>query len=80
MLGGVLLGQKKYADAEPLLLKGYEGMKLREKTIPPQASSRISEALDRLIELYLATDRPDEAKKWQAERARYQPGKNEKQP
>ncbi len=27
MLGGALLGQKKYAEAEPLLLKGYEGMK-----------------------------------------------------
>jgi eukaryotic-like serine/threonine-protein kinase len=71
MLGGSLLGQKKYADAEPLLLKGYEGMKAREKTIPPQASTRIPEALDRLIELYTATDKPDEVKKWQAERAKY---------
>jgi hypothetical protein len=29
-----LLGQTKHADAEPLLLKGYGGMKAREKTIP----------------------------------------------
>jgi tRNA A-37 threonylcarbamoyl transferase component Bud32 len=29
MLGGALLGQKKYAEAEPLLLAGYEGMKQR---------------------------------------------------
>jgi hypothetical protein len=36
LLGGALLGQKKYADAEPLLLAGYEGLKQREKTIPPQ--------------------------------------------
>jgi TolA-binding protein len=73
MLGGSLLGQKKYADAEPLLLKGYEGMKAREKTIPPlwPATARIPEALDRLIELYTATDRPDEAKKWRDERAKY---------
>jgi len=34
-LGGVLLGQKKYAEAEPLHLKGYQGMKERET---PQAS------------------------------------------
>src|SRR5690242_14901580 len=27
LLGGALLGQKKYADAETLLLKGFEGMK-----------------------------------------------------
>jgi len=71
MLGGALLGQKMYAEAEPLLLKGYEGMKQREKTIPPQASTRISESLDRLIELYTVTNRPDEAKKWRAERAKY---------
>ena len=36
LLGGAQLGQKKYADAEPLLLAGYDGMKQREKTIPPQ--------------------------------------------
>jgi len=71
MLGGSLLSQKKYKDAEPLLLKGYEGMKAREKTIPPQAVTRIPEALDRLIELYTATDKPEEAKKWRAERAKY---------
>ncbi len=71
LLGGALLGQKKYAEAEPQLLKGYEGMKAREKSIPPQANTRIPEALDRLIELYTATDKPDEAKKWRAERAKY---------
>jgi serine/threonine protein kinase/Tfp pilus assembly protein PilF len=71
MLGGALLGQKKYAEAEPLLLKGYDGMKTREKTIPPQGSTRIPEALDRLIELYTATKKPDDLRKWQAERVRY---------
>jgi hypothetical protein len=70
-LGGSLLGQKKYAEAEPLLLAGYEGMKQREKTIPPQAVSRIVEALDRLIDLSTATNKPEEVKKWQAERAKY---------
>ncbi len=71
MLGGALLGQKKYADAEPLLLKGYEGMKQREKSIPPQGAIRIPEALDRLIELYTAIEKRDEVKKWQAERAKF---------
>jgi len=71
MLGGALLGQKKYADAEPLLLRGYEGLKQWEKSIPPQAANRLPEALERLIELYTATNKPDEAKKWQAERAKY---------
>jgi len=71
LLGGALLGQKKNADAEPLLLKGYEGMKQREKTIPPQGIIRIPEALDRLIEFSSATNKPDEVKKWRAERAKY---------
>jgi hypothetical protein len=71
LLGGALLGQKRYDEAEPLLRKGYEGMKQREKTIPPQAATRIPETLDRLIELSAATSKPDEIKKWQAERAKY---------
>ncbi|MGL4419975.1 MAG: hypothetical protein ACRCZF_04860, partial [Gemmataceae bacterium] len=71
MLGAALLGQKKYADAEPLLLTGYEGMKTREKTIPPPGRSRIPESLDRLIELYTATKKPDEVKKYLTERAKY---------
>jgi serine/threonine protein kinase len=73
LLGRALLGQKKYAEAEPLLVKGYEGLKAREKTIPKQGGGelRIPEALDQLIELYTALNKPDEAKKWEAERAKY---------
>jgi hypothetical protein len=70
-LGEALMGQRKYAEAEPLLLKGYEGMKVREKTIPGSGKIRIPEALDRLIELYTATNKPDEVKKWRAERAKH---------
>jgi eukaryotic-like serine/threonine-protein kinase len=71
MLGGALLGQEKHAEAEPLLIKGYEGMKQREKSIPKEGTTRIPEAIDRLIELYTATNNPDELKKLQAERAKY---------
>ncbi len=73
MLGGALLGQKKYADAEPLLLAGYEGLKQREKTIPLRGNTRIPEALDRLIEFYTTTKKPDEVKTLRAERAKYSP-------
>jgi WD40 repeat protein len=71
LLGGSLLGQKKYAEAEPLVLKGYEGLKAREKSLEPRDAPRLLEALDRLIELYTATNKPDELKKWKAERAKY---------
>ena len=53
------------------MLAGYEGMKQREKTIPNKRRAACPEALDRLIELYTATNKPDEVKKWQAERAKY---------
>jgi tetratricopeptide (TPR) repeat protein len=64
MLGGALLGQKKYAEAEPLLSKGYQGMKNQEEKIPPQGKVRLVEALERLVQLYEATGRKDEAAKW----------------
>jgi serine/threonine protein kinase len=71
MLGAALLGQNKYDEAEPQLLEGYRGMRKREKAIPPQGRDRIPEALDRLVTLYVRTKRPDEAKKYRAERANY---------
>ncbi len=71
MLGGSLLGQKKYADAEPLLLAGYEGMKQREAKIPPQGKDRLPEAIERLVQLYEATGKKDDAAKWRLEQAKY---------
>jgi tetratricopeptide (TPR) repeat protein len=66
-LGGTLLGQKKYAQAEPLLVAGYEEMKQREAAIPPAGKPRLTEALERLVQLYEETKRPDEAAKWREE-------------
>jgi hypothetical protein len=71
MLGGALLGQKKYAEAAPLLLAGYKEMKKREKAISLPGQFRLREAADRLIELYTATNNPAELEMWRAERARY---------
>ncbi len=67
LLGGALLGQQKYADAEPLLLAGYEGLKQREQTIPEQGKIRLPEAVERLVQLYEATGKTDEAAKWRKE-------------
>src|SRR5439155_20309113 len=64
LLGGALLAQKKPAEAEPLLLQGYEGLKQREAKIPAASKVRVAEALERLVQLYEATGRPEEAAKW----------------
>jgi serine/threonine protein kinase/WD40 repeat protein len=63
-LGGSLLGQEKYAEAEPLLLSGYEGMKRREDKIPTLGRPRLKEALQRLVQLDEVTVRPDQAAEW----------------
>ena len=57
LLGGSLLGQKKYADAEPLLRSAYQGMRQREATIPAAGKVRLKQALERLVQLYEATGR-----------------------
>jgi serine/threonine protein kinase/tetratricopeptide (TPR) repeat protein len=64
LLGGALLGQQQYAAAEPLLLQGYEGMKQREAKIPPNGSLRLTQAVERLVRLYEATNQPDKARLW----------------
>jgi hypothetical protein len=64
MLGGALLGQKKYADAEPFLIEGYEGMLKRQAQIPPQGQVRLTEAIQRLVELYEATGQTEKAEQW----------------
>jgi len=66
LLGGALLGQRKYAEAEPILLQGYEGMKQREATIPAHGKVRLPEAVERIVQLYEATNQPELAQEWRA--------------
>ena len=64
LLGGALLGQQKYAEAEPLLVLGYQGMKEREAEIPANSRARLTEGLERLVQLYDAWGKAAEAAKW----------------
>jgi eukaryotic-like serine/threonine-protein kinase len=65
-LDGALLGQGKYADAEPLVVAGYEGMKAREAKIPAIGKIYLTEAAERVIQLYRAWGKPDQAAAWAA--------------
>ncbi|HEY7308938.1 MAG TPA: tetratricopeptide repeat protein [Gemmataceae bacterium] len=67
LLGEALLEQKKYADAEPLLLAGYEGLKQREAKIPSHDKAHVAKALQRLKQLYEAWGQKDKAARWQKE-------------
>ena len=69
-LGGSLLGQKKYDEAEPLIVSGYEGMKAREAKIPPPGKPRLAEAAVRVVKLYEDWGKPDKAAEWRAKLAK----------
>jgi tetratricopeptide (TPR) repeat protein len=64
VVGACLLGQKKYGDAEPWLLTGYEGMKQREGKIPAAGKPRLREALQRLAALYNSNGQTNQAAQW----------------
>jgi eukaryotic-like serine/threonine-protein kinase len=70
-LGGTLVAQKKYADAEPILKSSFDRMKPTGRTLSSRRKDALRETAERLIDLYRATDRPREAAKWQAEARRY---------
>ena len=64
-LGGNLLGQKRYAEAEPLVVSGYEGLKAREAKIPAPAKG-LTEAAERVVRLYEAWEKAEQAAAWKA--------------
>ena len=69
LLGAALSGQKKYSEAEPLLVSGYEGMQLPNATLPATSQARLREALERLVQLYTGWGQPERAAAWKAKLA-----------
>jgi hypothetical protein len=69
LLGCALAGQRKYAEAEPLLTAAYAGMK--GQPMPAGEDQSMKDALTYLAQLHGATGRPREATKYARELARY---------
>jgi len=61
VFGECLSHQGRFAEAEPLLLQGFEQM-----SPPTVVQSRKGEALQRVIDLYEAWDKPDKSAEWRA--------------
>jgi hypothetical protein len=59
-----LLGQKKYADAEPLLLQSCAGMIECAAKIPAAGRMQLIQALERPGQLYDAWGMPEKAADW----------------
>ena len=74
LLGASLAGQKKYADAEPLLLESCQGLQQRQASLSPHlnAPRRITESLERLVQLYEAWGKPTQAAEWNKKLATFQ--------
>jgi eukaryotic-like serine/threonine-protein kinase len=64
LVGGTLLGQSRYAEAEPLLVAGYQGLQARAPSIPFNGKYYLTEAAERLVRLYGAWGKPKQARAW----------------
>jgi hypothetical protein len=57
------LGKRRFEEAEPLLVSGYEGMREREDKIRDRNQVLI-ESMQNLIQMFEATSRPEKAAEW----------------
>ena len=64
VLGACLAGEKKYAEAEPLLLEGYQGQLARKDRMTAPDQYHLKLAHQWLIRLYQAWGKPDKAVEW----------------
>ncbi len=65
LLGSSLAGQKRFADAEPLLIAGYEGMLRQKGTASASELSDLPEGADSIVKLYQDWGKQEKAAEWQ---------------
>jgi tetratricopeptide (TPR) repeat protein len=79
MLGESLMKQKRYAEAEPLLLSAYEGANAHKSEIPKGWEGLFfGETIDRVLNYYAATSQPEEVIKWKTKLAEFRKADAEK--
>jgi eukaryotic-like serine/threonine-protein kinase len=74
LLGAALAGQKKFAEAEPLLIAGYEGLRNQKDPLvidvlgrpaqPHAKNAFVADALERVVKLYNTWDKKGKADEW----------------
>jgi len=77
-LAGILAAEQKYAEAEPLLLSAYAGLKQPEGKFPADVKPRLKETLQRLVQLYEETAQPEDAAKWKQKLAEFEKAETDK--
>jgi hypothetical protein len=64
LLGGALMSQARYGEAEPLVVAGYEGLKAREAKIRGTSRDSLLEGAIRVVRLYEAWGKSEQAAAW----------------
>jgi non-specific serine/threonine protein kinase/serine/threonine-protein kinase len=64
LLGATLAGESHSAEAELLLVQGYDGMLQRRATIPFEDAAELDQAGQRILHFYQISERLDKAAEW----------------
>jgi serine/threonine-protein kinase len=67
LLGEALAGEKNYADAEPLLLASYQGLKTVAQT-SPDMKPQLAKTVELIVQLYDESGQRDKAAEWRKKR------------
>jgi hypothetical protein len=65
LLGASLAGQKKYSEAEPLLIEGYQGILARKGRMEHFSLYHLERAGEWTFQLYRAWGKPEKAAEWE---------------
>jgi serine/threonine protein kinase len=74
-LGGSLMGLGRNDEAAPVLLRTYEGLKAREGLVPAPERRAIREAADRLVQVFQALGKTEQADEFRRRIEREDPGR-----
>lgn len=64
LVGASLAGQKRFAEAEPLLLSGHQGLVERQSAIPAGSRRVVNDAGLRTAQFYQNWGQPEKAREW----------------
>lgn len=64
ILGESLVGQKRFEEAEPLLLAGYDGMQARQASMTALSKRSLERTAQWVMRLYRDQGKPELAEKW----------------
>jgi eukaryotic-like serine/threonine-protein kinase len=68
LLGAILAGQKRFAEAEPLLLEGYRGMDARKALMGVPNLYYLGRVRGWIVDLYQSWGKSDKAAEWRTPR------------